>query len=621
MILLICLMPAFSKDVQAASVKINSTNFPDQAFRNYLLNCVDYDQNKSLDAEELAEEEMFLADYGIKNLKGISYFTGLRLLDVSGNQLTSLDVSANTSLVSLSCEGNSLTTLDLSKNTALTEIFCAHNPLSGLDLTKNTLLESLSCYADGLTELNLTKNTKLTFLDCEGNSITSLDLMKNTRLVSLYCAENLLTSLNLSKNTKLDSLTCDRNKLKSLDLSKNTLLTYLYCSDNKLTTLDLSKNTELEALYCGNNNLKSIDLTKNTKLDTAYLYNNALTSIDISKNTKLKSFGVGGNYLPGLDISKNTYLKKALNGTEITDGDYESENGEYSLSFDSGTSVYASLSEKPVILEEPEQQSVKAGETATFFMAAELATSIEWQYRTSSGGTWTTVSALEGKMGEYHLTTKAKHDSYQYRCKVTNRLGTVYTNIVTLMVASEKPVVTKQPADQFAALGGGVSFQVEATGGGLTYQWQYRTSSSESWQPVSAANGKTAKYGLTAKAKHDGYQYRCVVKNAYGKTYSNVSTLRVVTDKPTITTQPKNKTVTAGKTAKFTVTASGLGLTYQWYYRTSGTDEWKPVSASSGKTASYSLTAKAKHNGYQYRCLVSNPAGEVYTKTVTLTVN
>ncbi|MBE6990653.1 MAG: hypothetical protein E7426_07925 [Ruminococcaceae bacterium] len=66
--------------------------------------------------------------------------------------------------------------------------------------------------------------------------------------------------------------------------------------------------------------------------------------------------------------------------------------------------------------------------------------------------------------------------------------------------------------------------------------------------------------------------------------------------------------------------ASGTSLSYQWYYRTSSTGTWTAVSAASGKTATYSLTTATRHNGYQYRCKVSNAAGYVYTGIRTLTV-
>ena len=89
--------------------------------------------------------------------------------------------------------------------------------------------------------------------------------------------------------------------------------------------------------------------------------------------------------------------------------------------------------------------------------------------------------------------------------------------------------------------------------------------------------------------------------------------------KPVIEKQPKNLTVKAGKKAAFTVKAKGEKLKYQWYYRTSPTAKWKKVT-SKGKSATLTFKAKAKQNGWQYRCLVKNSAGQVYTKTVKLKV-
>lgn len=180
-----------------------------------------------------------------------------------------------------------------------------------------------------------------------------------------------------------------------------------------------------------------------------------------------------------------------------------------------------------------------------------------------------------------------------------------------------KPAVSTQPKNKTVAVGDKATLTVKATGGGLSYQWYYRTSASGSWKKVTAAAGKKASYVLTAAAKHDGYQYRCLIKNTKGSLYSKAVTLRV---KPAITTQPVKKSVAAGKTVKFTVTAVGKDVKYQWYYRKNSSSSWTAISAASGKTAAYSLTAKAKHNGYQYRCKVYNGAGYVYSKTVTLTV-
>ena len=99
---------------------------------------------------------------------------------------------------------------------------------------------------------------------------------------------------------------------------------------------------------------------------------------------------------------------------------------------------------------------------------------------------------------------------------------------------------------------------------------------------------------------------------------TSAATLTVLV-KPAITTQPSDKTVTAGATATFTVVASGEGLSYQWYYQKPGTSTWNACS-NSGTSASYSVVTAARHNGYQYKCVVTNAAGSVTSNTAALTV-
>ena len=66
----------------------------------------------------------------------------------------------------------------------------------------------------------------------------------------------------------------------------------------------------------------------------------------------------------------------------------------------------------------------------------------------------------------------------------------------------------------------------------------------------------------------------------------------------TVTAQPQNQTTTAGQTAKFTVTATGEGLTYQWQYRASSTAKWTNTTATGYKTATLTVPATASRNGY-----------------------
>ncbi|MBQ6996902.1 MAG: hypothetical protein IJN60_00815, partial [Oscillospiraceae bacterium] len=80
-------------------------------------------------------------------------------------------------------------------------------------------------------------------------------------------------------------------------------------------------------------------------------------------------------------------------------------------------------------------------------------------------------------------------------------------------------------------------------------------------------------------------------------------------------------TVTAGKTAKFAVEATGSGLKYQWQCSTDGGKTWKNCTSSKATSATFSFTGKATHNGNYYRCVVTDSAGNVvYTVKVKLTV-
>ena len=73
----------------------------------------------------------------IADLTGIEDFSSLQVLKCYDNQLTSLDVTNNTSLTQLFCYSNSLSTLDLSQNTDLQVLSCGFNQLTDLDLTNN----------------------------------------------------------------------------------------------------------------------------------------------------------------------------------------------------------------------------------------------------------------------------------------------------------------------------------------------------------------------------------------------------------------------------------------------------------------------------------------------------
>ena len=289
-------------------IEVNATNFPDEAFRNWVLQNVSGASDGFLTDEEIANVTNIICNSkNITSLQGVEFFTALVYLNCESNLLASLDVSKNTALTTLSCYSNQLTSLDVSQNTALEELYCPSNQLTSLDVSKNMALTNLSCSTNQLTSLDVSKNTALKTLYCSSNQLPYLDVSKNIALEILYCESNQLTGLDVSKNTALIKLSCSSNQLTTLDVSMNTVLKELSCSYNQLTSLDVSKNTVLKELYCSSNQLTSLDISKNTVLNVLDCSSNRLTTLDVRQSKRFSVLSCGYNLLTNLDLSTIIY--------------------------------------------------------------------------------------------------------------------------------------------------------------------------------------------------------------------------------------------------------------------------------------------------------------------------
>ena len=263
------------EEYDGSALPINSENFPDENFRNWLLE-QDYGSDGVLTDEEIAGiTEIDVRSKNIANLTGIEHFTALTSLGCSSNQLNALDLSHNTALTMLICYLNQIDTLDVSHNTALLDLDCSGNQLTALDVSHNTALTELYCSSNQLPALDVSHNTALKYLECNGNQLTALDVSHNTALTELDCYGNQLETLDLSHNTALTKLWCHINQLTALDVSHNTALTKLQCQENKLKALDVSHNTALTNLNCSNNQING----RNMKALVA-----SLPTVDVDNN-------------------------------------------------------------------------------------------------------------------------------------------------------------------------------------------------------------------------------------------------------------------------------------------------------------------------------------------------
>ena len=181
---------------------------------------------------------------------------------------------------------------------------------------------------------------------------------------------------------------------------------------------------------------------------------------------------------------------------------------------------------------------------------------------------------------------------------------------ITTPPTAVAPSISTQPSSASILAGQTATFNIAATGTSpMTYQW------SKNGAAIGGAISST--YTTPAETTADNNsKFAVAVSNTAGSATSNAAMLTVTSPAvaPSISSQPASQTVLAGKTASFTVAASGTSpMTYQWS---------KNGAAISGATSSaYTTPAETTaDNNAKFTVAVSNSAGSATSNAATLTV-
>ncbi|MEM6721681.1 MAG: HYR domain-containing protein [Bacteroidota bacterium] len=224
-----------------------------------------------------------LFNRSIGDLTGIEDFTALQLLRVSDNNLTSLNLSANTQLRELLASNNQLTTLDLSSNTSLEEIQIKNNNLTSINLTGLTEVVILDLNSNPLVTINLNDLGFLRELFLNSNpDLTSIDLSNKPMLREVYLRNSTsLSSITFGNNPMLRNIVLSGAAITTIDVSTLTALQDLEVNNTGLTVLDVSANTLLGDLDASDTAITSLDLSANTSLNDIVLENTALSFLNV----------------------------------------------------------------------------------------------------------------------------------------------------------------------------------------------------------------------------------------------------------------------------------------------------------------------------------------------------
>jgi hypothetical protein len=274
----------------------------------------------------------------------------------------------------------------------------------------------------------------------------------------------------------------------------------------------------------------------------------------------------------------------------------------------SGGHSFKTLGGAPSITTQPTSQTVTAGQTASFGVAATGTTPLTYQWQKNS-------MAITGATSSGYTTpvTTSSDNGAQFTVVISNTVGNVTSSAATLTVtvAPVAPSIATQPASQTVTAGQTASFSVAATGTApLGYQWQKNS--------VAIGGAISSSYTTPATTTSDnGALFTVVVSNTAGSVTSNPAavTVNAAPVAPAITTQPASQTVTAGQTASFSVAATGTSpLNYQW--------QKNSVAIGGATSSSYTTpAATSADNGALFTVVVSNTAGSVTSSAATLTVS
>ena len=230
----------------------------------------------------------------------------------------------------------------------------------------------------------------------------------------------------------------------------------------------------------------------------------------------------------------------------------------------------------------------------------------------NSGGTQVAASAT------YAPVTTTAGTSYYY-VTVTGNCGSA-TSATAAVVINPAPAITRQPivtqtnCQSIAA----TALSVTATGTNLTYQWFNNgiTNSNNGGSPIGGATSSS--YTPSTTTAGTTYYYAVVSNSSCAVATSTAAV--IVNPTTTISTNPSGATYCQNSTAvNLSVTASGTGITYQWYSNTVNNNT--TGTAISGATAATYTPATTATGTTYYYVVVTGTCNTVTSNLATIVVN
>ncbi len=179
------------------------------------------------------------------------------------------------------------------------------------------------------------------------------------------------------------------------------------------------------------------------------------------------------------------------------------------------SNAFLTVSNVPLILEQPQSQTVNLGESAFFKVSAFSLSPLTYQWYLNG-------VAITGATLPTYLVCSATFDNVgTYYVIVSNSVGQTQSVNAILTVNGNAPIITKEPKSQQVEKNEKVKLCVKvcANSGNLSYQWYHN------YKPIKCG------YHSTLEIKHftkcDQGDYYVIVSNQWGNTKSYTAELKI----------------------------------------------------------------------------------------------
>lgn len=271
---------------------------------------------------------------------------------------------------------------------------------------------------------------------------------------------------------------------------------------------------------------------------------------------------------------------------------------------------------------QPANQIACLGSNATFTATSTGSNlNYQWEISTDGGVTYSPISgATNSSLTINNVSAADDNNRYRIIAVSSDCPGDAVSN-GALLTISNAAVIDNQPSNISVCSGTNATFSANASGTGLSYQWQVSTDGGVTFTNINGETNNTITLN-NINSSLNGNQYQIVVNNTCSATgvVSSAASLEVL-NATSISNQPSDVSTCNNGAVSFSVVAAGTSISYQWQMSTDGGNTYTDIAGETNSNLSFATVTTSMTNN-KYRVVVtSTSCNTVTSNAATLSVS